>query len=77
MNSFLNREAILVETPDGGFQEREIGPLVGIFDPASLHHLNDLIIYQIVVHCRPKDDWLVAAAPVPHMPDDFCIIDIA
>lgn len=62
---------VLVETTNRGFQHGEIGPFVGIFHPASLHHLDDFLVADVVVDRRPER-WLVSLRlSVLDVSDDF------
>lgn len=62
---------LLVETADGGFQDREIGPLVRILDPATLHHLDDLFVAQVVVNRRPERCFIRLLLAILDVADDF------
>jgi hypothetical protein len=63
--------SLLVETADGSFQDRKVGSLVGVFHPASFHHLNNFLVAQIVIDRRPERWFVHLLRAVLDVADNF------
>jgi hypothetical protein len=64
--------SLLVETADSSFQNREVGSLVGVFYPASLHHLNDFLVAKIVIDRWPERWFVHLLWTILDVTDNFC-----
>jgi hypothetical protein len=70
---YVNVYSLLVETANRSFQDGEVGTLVGIFYPASFHHLNNFLVAEIVIDRWPERWFVHLLWTILDVTDDFCL----
>lgn len=63
--------SLLVETADRSFQDLKVRPFVRIFHPAAFHHLNNLLVAQIVLDRWPKRWFVPLRRTILDVTDNF------